>query len=584
MAYALELAHRQIERLLAAATGASGFEISAPPPNVAGDLAVPLFRLAKERGVAPAVLGAELAATLELAGTLLGEVTVNGGFLNFKLADGPFVAAVFEDFLRLGEAYGGGTIGEGKTVVIDFSSPNIAKPFSVGHLRSTVLGDSLGRILRFLGYRVVGDNHIGDWGTQFGKLTYAYANWGDRETVAADPIRELLALYVRFHEEAKTNPAIEAGARDWFRRLEEGDPEVRALWQWFKDLSWQEFERIYELLGVHFDEVLGESFFNDQLADVIRDAFDKGLAEWAEVAVAGEGADGDDTATTPEKVALIHLAAHGIETPLLIQKSDGTSLYATRDLATIRYRVEHWHPETIVYVVGGEQKLYFQQVFKAAELLGYGANCVHVPFGLIRLPGGKMSTREGRVIFLEEVLDEAVRRAEVILAERELSPEEKREIAKVVGIGAVKYADLSQTRTKDVVFDWDKMLNMQGDSAPYLQYAYVRVRSIGRKAEGLEGVPVDPALLVEPLELGLVRTLARFPDVVRTAAAHYQPHGIAGYLVTLARDFSSFYKQLPVLKAEPEELAATRLALCRATGQVLGRGLALLGIDVLERM
>ncbi len=587
MKYALDTAHEQIQNILESATGSSSFEMKTPPPNVEADIAVPMFRLAKEKKENPVALAQRLAGEISLEGTLLCDATVTGGFLNFKLATGPFLDRVFADFSARGESFGGSEQGDGKTIVVDFSSPNIAKPFSVGHLRSTVIGHSIVKIYRFLGYTVVGDNHIGDWGTQFGKLMLAFELWGDRETVAANPIRELLDLYVRYHDEAESDPALDEQARSWFRRLEEGDPKARETWRWFREVSWEEFDRIYRLLGVEFEEVLGESFYNDQLDQVVEQAFQSGLAEWGEIeARGGKEGEGEDSPEAMEKVALIHLRDHGIETPLLIQKSDGTSLYATRDLATIRHRIETWAPEAIIYVVGGEQKLYFQQVFKAAELLGLEANCVHVPFGLIRLPKGKMSTRKGRVIFLEDVLEEAVRRAEAVLEERDLSDEEKTEIARIVGIGAVKYADLSQTRTKDVLFDWEKMLNMQGDSAPYLQYAYVRIQSILRKAAGMpRGQAVSsPRSLGHPQELTLVKTLAGFPGTVRAAATGYTPHVIAGYLISLARDFSSFYNQVPVLKAETPELAATRLELCRRTAQVLEKGLDLLGIECPERM
>lgn len=586
MNYALDTAHEQIQQLLEAATGSSSFEMKTPPPNVDADIAVPMFRLAKEKNENPAALAQRLAGGLTLDGTLLSSATVTGGFLNFKLAEGPFLDRLFADFRERGEDYGASREGEGKTVIVDFSSPNIAKPFSVGHLRSTVIGHSIVRIYRFLGYEVVGDNHIGDWGTQFGKLMLAFDLWGDRDTVAANPIRELLDLYVRYHEEAESDPNLDEQARSWFKRLEEGDPRAKETWTWFRDVSWQEFDRIYRLLGVEFEEVLGESFYNDRLDEVVELAFGSGLAQWGEIEARGGQDDGDAGPRAMEKVALIHLEEHGIETPLLIQKSDGTSLYATRDLATIRHRIETWHPEILIYVVGGEQKLYFQQVFKAAELLGLEAHCVHVPFGLIRLPKGKMSTRKGRVIFLEDVLEEAVRRAEAVLQERDLSDEEKREIARIVGIGAVKYADLSQTRTKDVLFDWEKMLNMQGDSAPYLQYAYVRIRSILRKAaaEPEERASPDPRSLGQPQELALVKTLAGFPQTVRAAATGYTPHVIANYLISLARDFSSFYNLVPVLKAQTPELAATRLELCRRTAQVLKKGLDLLGIECPERM
>lgn len=592
MTYALDTAQEQIQQLLEKATGSSAFEMKTPPPNVDADIAVPLFRMAKEAKENPAALAGRLAEEIDLDGTMFQGVFVTGGFLNFKLDPKAFAARVLADFDEQGERYGASTEGEGKTVVIDFSSPNIAKPFSVGHLRSTVIGDAIGRILRFLGYTVVGDNHIGDWGTQFGKLMYAFDTWGDREKVAANPIEELLALYVRFHEAAEEDPSLEEAARGWFRRLEEGDPKAKELWDWFREVSWQEFQGTYDLLGVKFEEVLGESFYNDRLEGIVKQAFDLGLAEWGEAPARSGQETGDDgeasseASSEPEKVALIHLEEHGIETPLLIQKSDGTSLYATRDLATIQHRIETWDPELILYVVGGEQKLYFRQVFQAAEMMGFGARCVHVPFGLIRLPKGRMSTRKGRVIFLEDVLKEAISRAEAILEDRDLADDEKQEIARIVGIGAVKYADLGQTRTKDVLFDWDKMLNMQGDSAPYLQYAYVRIRSILRRApEELQNAGLaDAALLEEPQEAALIASLARFPETVRAAGAQHFPHLIANYLITLARDFSTFYKHVPVLKADTKERAASRLHLCRLTAQVLEAGLGLLGIECPERM
>ena len=599
MPYALEEAKAQIADLLRPHCPADSLEVKQAPPNVDADLAVPLFRLAKERGVKPQELAAELAASLDLSASPFAGASVSGGFLNFKLDPARYRRRVIADLRERGADYGSSDVGAGKTIVIDYSSPNIAKPFSVGHLRSTVIGQAIKNVLTCLGYRVIGDNHIGDWGTQFGKLMCAFAAWGDREQVQANPIEELLALYVRFHEEAEQDPRLEDQARAWFKRLEQGDEEAVELWRWFSQVSWQDFERIYRLLDVEFDEVLGESFYNDQLKDVVDDLFASGLAEWGEAPrpehKPGDKAKGeedlaaaDEDEPAGEKVALVHLDRYGIDTPLLFQKSDGTSLYATRDLATLRYRRQRWQPEEILYVVGGEQKLYFQQLFKVAELMGITTRCIHLPFGLIRLPKGKMSTRKGRVIFLEDVLDEAVRRAEAILEERDLSADQKREIARIVGIGSVKWADLSQTRTKDVLFDWDKMLNMQGDSAPYLQYAYVRIQSILRRAEAELGTAmsteVDPDLLGEPAEMTLIHDLGRFPETIQQTATHYLPHLIANYLIDLARDFSTFYKEVPVLKADTPQRVAARLGLCQMTAQVLHRGLGLLGIRCPEQM
>jgi len=593
MDYAIELARTQIRQQLEKVTGTSGFEIRAAPPKVPGDLAVPLFLLARERGLKVPELGEQILARLDLSETLFARAELAGGFLNFTLDTARYLERVMADLGQKGEAYGGSDEGGGRAVVIDYSSPNIAKPFSVGHLRSTNIGHAIAEIHRFLGYEVVGDNHIGDWGTQFGKLMCAYSRWGEKGTVEARPIEELLALYVRFHDEAEADPGLEIEARDWFRRLESGEAEATSLWQWFRDLSWKEFEKIYELLGVRFEEVLGESFYNDRLQPVVDRAFELGLATWGTVPRKQVDAEDElatreveDDARAEEKVAVIHLDAHGIDTPLLIQKSDGTSLYATRDLATAIYRVERWHPAKILYVVGGEQQLYFRQVFKAFELMGYDTPCEHIWFGLIRLPGGRMSTRKGRVVFLEDVINEAVSRAEVILEDRDLSPEERRAIARQVGIGAIKYADLAQTRTKDVLFEWDRMLSLQGDSAPYLQYACVRIRSILRKGEedGVEAGRANPALLTGEGEIALVKTLGEFPDVVHAAGASCQPHLVATFLVQLARAFHAFYTQHPVLKAETPDLIASRLLLCRATLGVLVRGLTLLGIEAPRRM
>jgi len=587
MAYAIEQAREQVKKVIRKAAGAEEIEVKTPPPNVEADLSVPVFRIAQKTGRPAATEAAELAKRIDLTGSLFSDVQASGGFLNFVLDPGLFSSAVVADLQHLGEAYGGSTEGEGKTIVIDYSSPNIAKPFSVGHLRSTIIGQSLYNLYTFLGYRVIGDNHIGDWGTQFGKLLWAFRQWGDREKVEANAIEELLQLYVRFHEEAEREPSLNDEARAWFKRLETGDPEARELWTWFRDVSWREFQRVYELLEVQFDEVLGESFYNNMLAEVVKEAFDRGIAVWGVAKAPNEdNSPQAEEVHGEEKVALVPLDAYGLEAPLIIQKSDGTSLYATRDLATAKYRIQRWQPVEILYVVGSEQSLYFRQVFKALELLGYHAKCVHPSFGLIRLPEGRMSTRKGRVIFLEDVLKEAMNRAEAILEDRDMTSEEKREVARIVGIGAVKYADLSQNRTKEVVFDWDRMLNLKGDSAPYLQYAHARIRSILRNAatKPVDLVSVDATLLAMTEEQALVKSLAEFPEVVLQAARTYSPHFLASYLFSLAQTFNAFYGSVPVLRAESRALKDARLFLCQACAQVLRTGLRLLGIGVPERM
>lgn len=548
------------------------------------DFAVPLFRLAKETRRSPGELAESVAAKLDLTGTPFSGVEAADGYLNFRLAPAILAGEVASDFGRDPQAYGRSAAGAGRTIVIDYSSPNIAKPFSVGHLRSTIIGQALHNILSWLGYRVIGDNHIGDWGTQFGKLLCAFDRWGDENELKKNPTSHLLSLYVRFHDETKNDPTLESAARDWFRRLETGDPVARARWEEFVRFSKAEFDRIYRLLGVRFDAMLGESFYESRLAGVVERALARKVAREE---VPETSSRGDDV-VAGEKVVLIPLESAGIKVPLLLRKSDGTSLYATREIATAEYRMETWRPEKILYVVGNEQELYFRQFNAALKLLGYGVPCVHVNFGLVRLPEGRMSTREGRVVLLEDVISESIRRAETVVTDRDLSEAEKREIARKVGIAAIKYADLSQNRIKEVVFDWNRMLALDGDSAPYLMYAHTRTRSILRKADvaqlgadrHVQGLPG----LVAPQEQVLIKHIARFPDAIVSAAEANEPHRIANRLYRLAQDFSAFYNAVPVLKAETDELRSARLYLVEMTGQVIKLGLGLLGIEVSERM
>ena len=571
---------------LLAAQGASisVAEVRDVEGGIDADLAVPLFRIAKERGENPQALAERLAGSLQLKGTRFASATALKGYLNLAFDRARFAQEVIADFQRDPDRYGSAQTGAGRNVVIDYSSPNIAKPFSVGHLRSTIIGQALHNILSYLGYQVIGDNHLGDWGTQFGKLLSAFARWGSEDELERNPTAHLLSLYVRFHDEAKTNKELEVEALDWFRRLETGDERARSLWQRFVKMSTAEFGRIYDLLGVRFDSMRGESTYEDRLSGVISRALDQGVARREKPAAAM--VTGGDEVGPDETVVIIPLDDVGIETPLILQKSDGTSLYATREIATAEYRIERWHPEKMLYVVGKEQELYFRQFSAALAKLGINVPCVHVTFGLVRLPEGRMSTRAGRVVFLEDVIAEAIRRAEVVVRDRDLTPEEKARISRIVGIGAIKYADLSQSRIKEVVFDWDRMLALDGDSAPYLQYAYTRTRSILRKAPDFvsSAFILHPSSFILPEELTLLKSLARFPDSIVGAAESYEPHRIAGRIYRLARDFSAFYDKAPVLKAETPELRDARLFLVEMTGKVLATGLALLGIEVTEQM
>ncbi|MFA5032946.1 MAG: arginine--tRNA ligase [bacterium] len=588
--YALSVAQEQAQEILKKAfpeVNTNRVQVFYPPAEIEADLSIPLFGVAKELKQNPMKLAEDVASKSDCVGTLFSKITAEKGYVNFVFDREKINKQVFNDYLSFAEEYGISDIGKDKKVVIDYSSPNIAKPFSIGHLRTTVLGQSLCNIFRFAGYEVIAENHIGDWGTQFGKLIYAYKQWGNKEDIEASPIKALLELYVRFHKEAESvsggNPEIENEARKWFKKLEEKDAEATEIWKWFKDVSLKEFERIYKILGVKFDDIIGESFYNDMLKGIVVEALDKKVAEWEEI-VSTEQLE--ENFPQKSKLVLIKLDNYGIRQPLLLQKSDGTSLYATRELAAIKHRMEKWNPEQVIYVVGAEQKLHFQQCFKAAELLGYNVKCVHIWFGLIRMADGKMSTREGRVIFLEDVLNEAIQRAKNIVAERDMSEEEKEKTAQIIGIGAIKYTDLSQDRVKDVVFDWDKMLSLDGDSAPYIQYVYTRVKSILRKADFDSATKLNlrPELLVEKEETDIIKRISHFPEIINQALENYEPHRIANYLFDFAQSFNRLYANVSILKAENEELRNIRLVLIDIARCIIKRGLGLLGIDAPEKM
>lgn len=543
-----------------------------PPPGIGADLAVPCFPLARTLRKNPAAIASELASELTWSKEgLIERAEANSGYLNLFYHPDRFSKRVLSEVTELEGRYGAREQEKTQTVVIDFSSPNIAKPMSVGHLRSTLIGDALYRIYRFLGYKCIGINHLGDWGTQFGKLLVAYNRWGDEAALAKEPIRELLRLYVAFHDKVEEEADLENQGREAFARLEGGDPEARKVWERFRTLSLQEFERIYNLLGVKFDAWTGESTYNENLDSLIEEVVEKGIAHESQGAL------------------IIPVDNEGIGSPLVVRKSDGTSLYATRDLAAARFRMQHYNPVLIIYVVGAEQKLHFQQLFAALRKMSYSnVQYQHVDFGLMSLPEGRMSTRAGRVVFLEEVIAEAISRAKDIVEAKnpELSSSERESIARKVGVGALKYNDLSQNRIKDVTFNWDKMLNFEGDSAPYLQYTYVRAQSILRKAnsEGVGPQPEKGFVFRLPEEIRLVKFLARFPEVVLNAAETFAPHLVANYLFRLGQEFHAFYHQVPVIRAQGEKERSTRLAMVQGVATITRGGLSLLGIEVPERM
>jgi arginyl-tRNA synthetase len=508
------------------------------------------------------------------------------GFINFILTQKTLLSSL----IRINEAkdnFGRSDLGRGKTVVIDYSSPNVAKPFGIGHLRSTIIGQALYNIYQFLGWKCIGDSHIGDWGTQFGKLIYMIKREG------LDPkkltITDLERLYVQFHKEAETKPELKEEGRKWFKELEDGSKIARKIWKACIDLSLIEFNRIYDLLGVKIDYTLGESFYEDKMDEVIREAKKKGIAKKSEGAWIIE---------VPR-----------MKVPLMLLKSDGATTYHTRDLATIKYRIKTWNSDLYIYETGVDHALHFKQLFAVAEKLGLGRpeQFVHVAHGMIRLPTGKLSTRKGKIVHLEDVLKEAITKAKQIAEKagisKGLSKREQEEVARAVGIGAIKYNDLKQGPEKEVIFDWGKMLSLEGDSGPYLQYTHARAKNVLSKAQGqsFKDCPVDYGMSLEPEELSLLRTLCKFPEVVEQAGLTYAPNLICAFLFDLAQKFNLFYTKWPILKpakdtsdggpersrrdsSEVEELRNFRLALTSATAQILKNGLCLLGIEPLERM
>lgn len=541
-------------------------EISINPDEIEAEISVKLFKLARKYNKDLRDLGNFLETSLKNI-KYVKEIEFINGYLNFYIDWQNLFDYLNLDVKKIKES--GINIGKNKKIIVDFSSPNIAKPMSVAHLRSTIIGDSLARIMEKLGYKVIRDNHLGDWGTQFGKLILAYKMWGNEEEVEKNKVYALFQLYVKFHKECEKNKELEDLARKEFKKLEEGDKENLKLWKWFVEISKKEFMKIYDLLNVRFDLWLGESFYVEEAKKLVEFALEKGIA------VKDEGA------------VIIPLEDHGLPN-LVIQKSDESTLYATRDLACIKYRVEKFKPEKIVYVVGSEQKLYFKQVFKAAELLGIKkCDLIHVDFGLLRLPEGKLSTRKGRVVFLEDVINKSIEEARKIIIERgKIKDKEKmEECARKIGISAIKFADLSKNRRTDIVFDFKKMLDFEGDTAPYLQYTYVRASSILKKArEKREKVTENYNYEPNKVEKMILRNLMVFPEILLKANEYYEPHRIAEHLLKIARYFNSFYQKYPIIGEKDANARSFRLKLTEAVMNSINLGLGLLGIDVLEEM
>ncbi|WP_298817699.1 arginine--tRNA ligase [Chloroflexus sp.] len=574
MGYALERFITEIKDAIAA-TGrvpVELIEITTPKPNIPADRTFVAFKAARALGVNPATLAADLAAAIAPSSdSLIGKVTATGAFLNFSLHPQRLAAAVLDEIEQAGTAYGTVADGAGRVVVIDYSSPNIAKRMHVGHIRSTIIGQSLVHIFRALGYRVIGDNHLGDWGTQFGIILAAIQRYGRPQNEGEAAMAELEAIYARYNAEMKDDPALEAEARRWSLALEQGDATARALWQWCVDLSLRAAQRNYDRLGIKFDYAYGESFYESMLPGVIEEAL-RSEAAFRDV----DGAVVAEIDTLPK---------------FIIQRSDGGTVYMTRDIATIKFRIQEFNPSHIIYVVDARQELHFRQLFAITRAMGYGRDVelVHVPFGVITTPDGQpLSTKKGNMVYLEALLDEAVARARALVDAKspELSSAERADIAEAVGIGAVIYNDLYQDPRRNITLDWDRMLSIEGNSAAYLQYSHARCRSILRRAldEGVVLAEADPSLLTHPNEQRLIRHLARLHEAVREAGARYAPFVIADWCYTTAREFGIFFEQCPVLRAETPALRAARLRLVEATANALRNGLALLGIRAPERM
>lgn len=535
--------------------------------------------LAKQRKTNPRALAQQIIDHLELGGLATADIA-GPGFINFRILPEAYAARVAE--LARDPGLGVPATGTGQTVVVDFSGPNVAKPMHVGHIRSTIIGDSLARIARFLGYNVITDNHIGDWGTQFGMIIYGWNHFLDRAALAENPIAELVRVY-RAVNAKKDDPAVLDACKAELVKLQAGDPDNLAIWQQCIDVSKAGLQKIYDRLDVKFDHWYGESFYNDQLAGLVDEFVEKGLARESNGAIC---IFSDGAKPKEQDPFMVHKEDGWTDNPAIIRKGDGGFLYATTDLATLRFRIDEIHADQIWYLVGTPQQLHFRQLFDAAQRWGKSGNFEHVAFGSILGDDRKlMRTRSGENVGLVEVLEEAVERAAQVIAEKnpELEGEEAARIAEIVGIGAVKFAELSQGRLTDYVFSWDRMLALHGDTAPYLQNSYVRIRSIFRKLDA----PFDPTAaeieLKEDAEIHLARLLARFGETVPTVLQDFRPNLLANYVLELARGFHSFYEACPVLKSA-EPVRSSRLAICDVTARTLQQGLALLGIEVPERM
>ncbi len=535
-----------------------------PPDEKLGDVSLPCFKLSKTMRKAPPVIANEIYSAISTENSVFDKVEAVGGYLNFFISHDAFAKDVINDVLG-NENYGSSDVGNGKTVVIDYSAPNIAKPFHIGHLPSTVIGNSLYRIYGYMGYNTVGVNHLGDWGTQFGTMIVAYKRWGSKEEVEKGGVKELVRLYVKFHQEEENEPSLRDEARYWFSELEKGNKEAYELWSWFKEVSLEEFKRVYNILGVSFDYYTGESFYNDKMQTVIDELDDKLLLQES------EGAH------------IVDLSEWDMP-PCIIMKKDGSTLYATRDLAAAFYRKQTFDFDKCIYLTASQQNLHFKQWFKVVELMGYdwAKNLVHAPFGMISLSSGEsMSTRHGVTIWLDDVLTQATAKTLDIIKEKNPDMPNKEDIARQMGVGAVVFSALSTGRIKDVAFSWDDALNFDGETGPYVQYTHARACSVLRKAGIYNAAPVK---ITDDSEYRVARVLYDFPEKIKLAQELNEPSVITRYICDLAQEFNRFYHDCPINTAEDADVKQTRLAITAAVKQVLCKGLWLIGLTAPEQV
>lgn len=564
MNFKLEIAY-----LLQQVTGVQQQEIvnaiEMPPNKHMGDFAYPCFKLAKQFKKAPALIAQELSKKI-VKPDFIEEIKVQNAYINFFVSKSVYVKEILEQVLCQNEKYGNSTVGEGKTIVIDYSSPNIAKPFHVGHLRSTVIGNALYQIFETLGYHCEGINHLGDWGTQFGKLIVAYQKWGSKEAVEQYGIQELMRIYVKFHEEAEKDATLEDEARSWFVKMQNGEQEALSLWKWFYNISIKEFNRVYDMLGVHFDAYTGESFYNDKMAAVVEELEQKNLLKQSEGAM------------------IVDLEEEKMP-PCLIIRKDGGTLYATRDITAALYRKNTYHFDKCIYLTALDQNLHFSQWFTVIKKMGYDwwKDLIHVPFGLVSLDSGKLSTRHGNVVLMEELLNQAILETQKIIEQKNPDLPNKKEVAEQVGIGAVIFNDLYNSRIKDVVFSWERMLNFDGETGPYVQYTHARACSILRKGECSLAQNIDYSKLTDDASMEVCKLLEQFPKKIQEAADKLEPFIVTRQLVSLSQAFNKFYHDNVILTSE-EQTKQARIALVIAVKTVLKKGLALLGIKAPEQM